>query len=123
MWRIRNKQMGEMCGWREGHCLQPLLISLSALLIVLVATSSANGCECFEERTPTCAFYARADVVFIGTVANTSSNNTKGYPANTTQFRVDEAFKGLSNVTAEVDFPFPDCNVRPNVGEKYLAYA
>jgi hypothetical protein len=48
---------------------------------------------------------------------------TKGYPANTTQFRVDEAFKGLSNVTAEVDFPFPDCNVRPNVGKKYLVFA
>jgi hypothetical protein len=115
--------MKENCVGQKILWLQPWLMALSVLMTVITASSIANACECYEYQTPPCAFYSRADAVFIGTIASTSSNNTQGYDAKNAQFRIDEVFKGLSGATTEVEFPFPDCNVRPNVGEKYLVYA
>src|ERR1700682_1861950 len=99
------------------------LMGLGFLLTTISSPVSAIGCECPETLTPTCAFYSRADAVFIGTLRSTNSNTAQGYNIKTAHFIIDKAFKGFSDAGTEVEFPFPDCNVRLNVGDKYLVYA
>ncbi|HJU54269.1 MAG TPA: hypothetical protein VJ715_06850 [Pyrinomonadaceae bacterium] len=106
----------------------------AALLLLLVALAGggrALACSC-AGQTP-CEAYARANAVFVGTVASytTRKESTEWegerseYTVQMSSLQVDEAFTDLNGATEVVVETTMDssCGLRLSVGVRYMIYA
>lgn len=95
--------------------------SVFTVVVVLpLFPAAVHACQC-REREPPCAQYGNADVVFVGSVIQST---VLGFgPQRKIVFSIERAIKGLSGSTAELMNSGTSCNYEFALGKTYLVYA
>jgi Carboxypeptidase regulatory-like domain len=111
--------------------MRTVIISTTAVLVVLLGASSAFCCSCIGPGPP-CQSYGNTPAVFVGTaleVKQTSEKLIAGedrqFPQRAFIFRIDEPFRGVNTAQVEVRTGMGggDCGYNFKLGERYLVYA
>lgn len=114
--------------------MRPVVLLLGVVIVVLLASPTANACTCGQNGPP-CESYGTASAVFAGTViAERISERPKGerlkvdeidWVPRAVKFSVEQAFSGVTTTEVEVftGRGGGDCGYGFRVGQRYLVYA
>lgn len=102
------------------------LVLLVALACFAISADAVVACQCDEYGTPVCARYWRADAVFVGQVREITPPDKaqEGLPTATLHLIVEQAFRGITEVTVDVQtLSGTSCDMTFVKGKRYLFYA
>src|SRR5215204_1747447 len=98
---------------------------LISLLIFAASAETASACALTEDGTPVCAYWTRADAVFLGKAVRTEdAPKNENFPegARKIRFQVQQNFKGADNPTFTV-MTTADCGLNIKSGQTWIIYA
>lgn len=72
---------------------------------------------------PICVEYSKSDSIFSGTFIKSVDDKSSDIQKVINTFRVNKIFKGKSAETVQVKFALGECDIKFEVGKKYLVYA
>lgn len=115
--------------------MRPVVLLLGVVIVVLLASPTANACSCAGNGPP-CESYGMASAVFAGTVIGErlSERPKKGertkideidWVPRAVKFSVEQAYSGVTGTEVEVftGRGGGDCGYGFQVGQRYLVYA
>ncbi|HXQ69139.1 MAG TPA: carboxypeptidase regulatory-like domain-containing protein [Pyrinomonadaceae bacterium] len=114
--------------------MRPVVLLLGVVIVVLLASPTANACSCGGSGPP-CESFGRASAVFAGTVIGERLNERpKGerpkideidWVPRAVKFSVEQAYSGVTTTEVEVftGRGGGDCGYGFKVGQRYLVYA
>jgi hypothetical protein len=103
----------------------PLILFLFLFTSAETASAFPTSCTPTENGTPVCAFWTRADVVFLGKalkVEDAPKNEDFPAGARKIRFQVQQNFKGADNPTFTV-VATADCGLNIKSGQTWIIYA
>jgi len=95
-------------------------------LIFIASAASVFACTLAEDGTPVCAYWTRADAVFLGKAVKVEdAPKNENFPdgARKIRFQVLQNFKGADNPTFTVAVTDPLCGVNVKSGQTWIIYA
>jgi hypothetical protein len=95
-------------------------------LIFIASAASAFACPVAADGTPVCAYWTRADAVFLGKAVKVEdAPRNEDFPAGARKirFQVLQNFKGADNPTFTVAVTDPLCGLKVKSGQTWIIYA
>jgi len=101
-------------------------VLLVALAWMAISADAVFACSCDDYGVPVCARYWGADAVFVGQVREITppDKSQEGWPTATLHLIVEQAFRGLTEPTVDVEtLSGTSCDMPFAKGKRYLFFA